>query len=211
MIQVLPKRGRGRPPKTDAQLQPTRQRLVRAGIEKLTEQGFASTGIDQVLKQVGVPKGSFYHYFASKDVFVEAVIVGYGEYFAAKLERCLGNQDRSPLQRLHDFIEDGRQGLLRYEFKRGCLVGNLGQEIGATHAHLRPLLESVFTAWEQRVAQCLQEAQSASELSPNLDCQAMAQYFWMAWEGAILRAKLTQNAGPIDLFEEVYFAGLNQP
>ena len=65
------KRGPGRPPKVDAKQRSTKERLLRSGIELLTEYGFASVGMERVLKQVGVPKGSFYHYFASKEDFAQ--------------------------------------------------------------------------------------------------------------------------------------------
>ena len=128
----------GRPPKVDGSRLATRERLVRAGIEILTEQGFASTGIDAVLKRVGVPKGSFYHYFASKEAFGHAVIEGYAAYFARKLDRWLLDATRSPLERLRDFVADGKAGLRRFEFRRGCLIGNLGQELGGTHGKQVP-------------------------------------------------------------------------
>ena len=205
------KRGRGRPPKTDNSKRETRERLLRRGIEILTEHGFASIGIDTILKAEGIPKGSFYHYFASKEAFVEQVIAGYGDYFAAKLDRWLLNQQRTPLDRLRDFVVDGRQGLVRFHFKRGCLVGNLGQELAPNYPHLRQQLELVFVDWQQRIAQCLVAAIEAGELSAEADCQALAEYFWIGWEGAILRAKMQQSLAPVDLFTQMYFAGLPKP
>ena len=58
----------------------TRKDLVWCGTELLTERGFQITGIEEVLKRVGVPKGSFYHYFKSKDEFGHAVIENYEQY-----------------------------------------------------------------------------------------------------------------------------------
>ena len=211
MNQIAPKRGRGRPPKTDHHQRETRERLLRAGIELLTEHGFSSLGLERILKQVGVPKGSFYHYFSSKDDFAQQVIAGYGDYFAAKLDRWLLNTQRAPLQRLLDFVEDGKQGLERYEFKRGCLVGNMGQELAASHPQLREQLETVFVDWQDRVAQCLLAAQAANEISQDADCQALAEFFWIGWEGAILRAKLSQSLAPVELFSCMYFSGLMGP
>ncbi len=202
------KRGPGRPPKVDAKQRSTKERLLRSGIELLTEYGFASVGLERVLKQVGVPKGSFYHYFASKEDFAQQVVIGYGEYFAARLDRWLLNTQRLPLQRIMDFIEDGKQGLLRYQFRRGCLVGNMGQEVAATHPLLRQQLEVVLTDWQQRIELCLVAAQGAGQIAADADCEAWAKYFWIGWEGAILRAKLSQSVASIDVFTKIYFAGL---
>lgn len=203
-----PKRKRGRPPKTDGSRMETRNRLIWCGIEILTEKGFASTGIDEVRKKTGVPKGSFYHYFASKDAFGRAVVDGYATYFANKLDKWLLNEDRAPLDRLRDFIEDGKDGLRRFDFRRGCLIGNLGQELGSTHEEFRTPLEDVFRDWQMRVERCLHAAVAASEISAEADCAQMAVFFWIGWEGAVLRAKLVRDTSPVDLFADTFFNAL---
>ena len=73
-IQQSVARKRGRPPKRPEETLETRELLVRAGLEALTEKGFSATGIDEVLKRVGVPKGSFYHYFESKEALLNEII-----------------------------------------------------------------------------------------------------------------------------------------
>lgn len=203
-----PPRRRGRPPKALSQALDTRTALIRAGIALLTEHGFLSTGIDQVLKAVGVPKGSFYHYFASKDDFGFAVIDAYGAYFAAKLDRWLTNPARLPLERLGDFVADAKAGMARFDFRRGCLIGNMGQELGGQHEEFRRRLDAVFVDWQARVAACLDDAKAAGQIRVAGDCQRWAAFFWIGWEGAILRAKLTRSVAPMDLFAETFFAML---
>ena len=106
----------------------TRNALVWCGTELLTERGFQITGIDEVLKRVGVPKGSFYHYFKSKDHFGHAVIDNYEAYYAKKMDRIFGDSSQSPLQRLVNFTANAKNGMVKFDFKRGCLIGNLGQD-----------------------------------------------------------------------------------
>jgi TetR/AcrR family transcriptional repressor of nem operon len=196
---------RGRPADKSGKRNETRERLIRCGIEILTEKGFASTGIDQILKQVGIPKGSFYHYFASKDEFGSAVIQGYAAYFAAKLDRWLLNPDRAPLDRIQDFIDDAKQGMQRHEFQRGCLVGNMGQEMGGYHEQFRNQLELVFIDWQSRLEACLIDARNAGQIAQDTDCAALSAFFWTGWEGAILRAKLVRSTAPMDLFADTFF------
>lgn len=202
------KRKRGRPLKIDGTKLSTKEKLVRYGTVILTEKGLASTGLDEILKNVGVPKGSFYHYFSSKDEFGLAVIKNYSEYFANKLDHWLLNEKRMPLDRLRDFIEDAKNGMSRYAFKRGCLIGNLGQELGALNEKFRLPLEDVFLDWQERVAQCLEQAKEDGQISPETECQETAAFFWIGWEGAILRAKLVKSEDPLDLFAKHFFNGL---
>ncbi|MBR0669598.1 acrylate utilization transcriptional regulator AcuR [Neoroseomonas soli] len=201
-------RRRGRPPKDGRAHADTKQRLVQAGVAILTEKGFAAVGLDEILGSVGVPKGSFYYYFTSKDEFGLALIDAYAEYFAAKLDRWLADETRPPLQRLGDFVEDAKAGMARFGFRRGCLVGNLGQEMGVLPELFRARLHGVFLDWQARTARCLEAAKDAGEIAPDEDCATLAAFFWIGWEGAVLRAKLERSPEALDVFARGFFAAL---
>jgi len=201
-------RRRGRPPKRIEGYGDTRRALLRAGVEVLTEKGFAATGIDEVLKRVDVPKGSFYYYFASKEAFGAELIDSYAAYFAHKLDRCLGNEAHPPLQRIRDFVEDARRGMARHGYRRGCLVGNLGQEMAVLPASYRQRLTMVLEDWQRRLQRCLEEARRQGELGAGRDCEQLAAFFWIGWEGAVLRAKLERRGAPLETFEQGFFAVL---
>ncbi len=186
----------------------TKRALVWCGTELLTERGFQVTGIDEVLKRVGVPKGSFYHFFANKHEFGEAVIQNYVEFYARKMSRIFDDESLSPLSRLRAFVEDAKRGMLKYGYRRGCLIGNLGQELASLDDSFREQLEAVLLSWERRVTTCLEQAIEARELVPGSDTAAISRFFWIGWEGAVLRAKLTRNAEPLDQFADLFFAML---
>ncbi len=202
-------RRRGRPPREAARLADARARLLRAGIARLTEKGLGAVGIEEVLASVGVPKGSFYHYFASKTDFGLALIDAYADYFARRLDRCFGAPGRPPLDGLKAFVADAREGMARHGFRRGCLVGNLGQEMGALPEPFRARLTGVLKDWEARTAACLRAAQAAGQIPASADCARLATFFWIGWEGAVLRAKLEQGPGPLDQFADGFFARLD--
>ncbi len=199
-------RPRGRPPRTGKA--DTRAALIRTGMEMLTERGFNAVGLDEVLRQVGVPKGSFYHFFASKEAFGLAVIDAYDAYLSAKLARHFHDGSRPPLRRLGAFVADARAGMARHGYRRGCLVGNLGQELGALNDAFRDRLEAALDGWQRQVRDLLAEAQAQGELDEQADIQALADLFWIGWEGAILRAKLTRSDAPLELFARAFLAGL---
>ena len=201
---------RGRPPKVARDNQDTKAAIIRSGLEQLTENGFASSGVDQILKKVGVPKGSFYHYFASKEAFGQAVINSYAAYFARKLDLYLLDETHPPLTRIANFVEDAKQGMQRYQFKRGCLVGNLGQEVDLLPVSYRQQLIDIFSQWQHKLAICLSAAQACGELATKQDCMQLAEDFWVGWEGAVSRAKLVQNAKPLDNYLAFFIARISQ-
>lgn len=199
----------GRPPKV---ARPddfdTREALIRCGVEVLTEQGFMATGIDSILKRVGVPKGSFYHYFASKEAFGLAVLDSYAGYFARRLDRWLLDESLSPLERLAGFVQHSKASMARYDYRRGCLVGNMGQEVSVLPEGFRDALEQTFLDWQRRLCACFDAAKAAGELPARADCTELAAYFWIGWEGAVLRARLVQSDIPLNTFIAGFLRGL---
>jgi TetR/AcrR family transcriptional repressor of nem operon len=202
---VFPRK-RGRPPKVDGDYRATRETLCRAGVAVLTEKGFSSTGIDEILKSVGVPKGSFYNFFASKEAFGAELITLYARYFARKLDQFF--LDESMLNRIEAFCQDAERGMKRFGFRRGCLIGNLGQEMGALPEAYRTQLTDVLLDWQARMERCLDAAKAAREIPKNADCARWAAFFWIGWEGAVLRAKLERQGGPLRVFSDTFRTSL---
>jgi TetR/AcrR family transcriptional repressor of nem operon len=206
-IPAIPRK-RGRPPKVEGNHREARDALCRAGVAALTEKGFSATGIDEILKSVNVPKGSFYHFFDSKEAFGAELIALYAHYFARKLDQFLQDESLPPLQRITAFCQDAENGMTRFGFRRGCLVGNLGQEMGALPESFRALLSSILLEWQAKLEACLKAARRAGQIPPHADCARWAAYFWIGWEGAVLRAKLEHQAQPLRLFADMYIKSL---
>ncbi|MDM0088891.1 MULTISPECIES: TetR/AcrR family transcriptional regulator [unclassified Variovorax] len=183
------------PPKRDSA---KKEMLVRIGVAVFTEKGFHNTPIDELVAQAGVPKGSFAYYFGNKDAYTLTVIQSYAEYFNKKLDRCLGNEALGPIDRIKAFADEATAGMERFAFRRGCLVGNLGQELGALDETFRTALLRALVGWQTRIEACLEEAKKAGELAPEADAAALAKLFWYAWEGAVLGAKLEKSRAPLD-------------
>lgn len=197
-------RGRGRPPKDISEQQDIRHQLIQAGIIALTEKGFGASGLDDILRGAGVAKGSFYHYFENKEDFGIAVIRGYACYFDAKLARWLDDDTYPPVQRLRHFVEDAKTGIIRFDYTRGCLIDNLGQELAILPTSFHQELRAVLAGWECRVATCLTAAFDTPSPACGHICQRWAEFFWIGWEGAILRARLERSVRPMSLFSEIF-------
>jgi TetR/AcrR family transcriptional repressor of nem operon len=183
----------------------TRSKLIDVGTEILSEKGFDTTTIDEVLKRTGVPKGSFYYYFGSKEDFGLAVIDNYAFLYEQKLTRLLRDPNLRPLQRVRNYIAEAARGLETYEFRRGCLIGNMGQELGGLDGVFRQRILDVLNSWSGFLADCLRQGQDAGEIRADMNVRQIASFFWFSWEGAILKAKLERSTQPLDEFAEVTF------
>lgn len=201
---------RGRPKKQSSDTFDTRESLLRAGMQILTETGFMNSGIDPILKSVGVPKGSFYHYFSSKEAFGIAVLERYSRYFENKLDKFLLDDAFTPLERLRNFAQDAENGIIRHDFKRGCLVGNLEQESILLSDIFRQRLQETYLSWQNRVADCLAEGQKQKEVTSEQTAEDMSQIFWIGWEGAVHRARLVKSTQPLSAFLDFFIHTIQQ-
>ena len=186
----------------------TKAALVDAGTQLILEQGYHHTGIQDVLQAAGVPKGSFYYYFPSKEAFGMAVIAQFAAAYLARLEQYLGDTTSSPLTRLRRHQEEL---LARFEHRGcrgGCLIGNLSQELADQSPRLRAQLDAVLTSWRERYAQLFREAQAVGELRADLDPQALADFYLDSFEGALLRAKVSKSPAPLRVFLTYMFDGV---
>jgi TetR/AcrR family transcriptional repressor of nem operon len=177
------KRRRGRPPKS-GEVGATREALIRAGVAAFSEKGYSSIGLEELLGSAGVPKGSFYYYFASKEAFGLEVIGAYTAYFTRKLDGWFGDNSVLPLDRIRNFAADAQAGALPEGF--------------------RERLTEVFADWERRLARVLASAQARGDIGAGSDCDELAAFFWVGWEGAVLRAKLERSGRPIELFAHMF-------
>lgn len=191
------KKPRGRPAKSGRHSADTRANIIRSGIEHFTEFGFSGSGLDKILKKASIPKGSFYHYFQNKEVFGLTVIEHYDDYFCHKLTSHLTNDDLPVNERLMSFVNNAKAGIEKYHFNRGCLVGNLEQEVALLPDSHREKLHQVMQGWKIKISTYIKLLNPEWE---DLECESLAEFFWLGWEGAVSRCKLVQTTQPIDLF-----------
>lgn len=186
----------------------TKDKLIDAAVALIAVKGFNSTGIAEILNQVNVPKGSFYHYFKSKDDLGLAVIDHYGHLLREGLATALETTQGSPLTRLRLYFD----GVLVYfgeHFGRcNCLLGNLGQELALQSDAMRHAIYRHYEGVELLIADCLSEAKSSGELAPGADTHLLARQFFAAWEGCLIRAKLQQSTQPLEELLALYFGQL---
>ena len=183
----------------------TRNHIINTGADLIGQKGFGATGINAVLTTAGVPKGSFYHYFSSKNDFGLAVIDTFAQEYDTKLDRILNDHTRSAVDRLRAYFDTGLETMTSCEFTRGCLIGNLGQELAGQNETFRRRLDTVFQGWEKRFERCVEEARQAGDIDASIDPADVASFLLSGWEGAILRAKVLKSTEPMERFVRVFF------
>lgn len=182
----------------------TKRDLLQHGMAMLLERGFNNLGIAAVLDATGIPKGSFYHHFASKEDFGLQVIDLYMEEVHAGLDQCLGDQTLPPLTRVRRFFELSAEKY-RTEGYLGCLLGGLGQELSGISEPFRQKVEECLSQIGRRIAGCLAEAVERGDLPAGTDPQAMAELLINCWEGAALRTRLRRDPAPLLHMLDFYF------
>ncbi len=183
----------------------TRQSLIKVGTDVIGSHGFNPTGLNTVLKTAGVPKGSFYYYFASKEDFGLAIIDEFAIAYNEKIASFLSDTKVSPLQRIRNYLQNGLETISEGKCKRGCLIGTLGQELSSQNETFRVRLDQVFEGWKQQFSLCLQAAIDCGELAEDNDIHQLAEFLLSGWQGAILRAKMNSSVAPLQAFIDTTF------
>lgn len=177
----------------------TREKLLDQGVALLTERGYHGTGLQDILQNVGVPKGSFYNYFGSKEEFGADVIGHYIEPFILLLDHFLKQPHLSAATALECYFSALIQELARRQFKGGCLLGNLIGEIGDTSETCRTALTQAVRRYRDKLKQALERAQREGHIRQDKTAEEMADFLLDAWQGALLRMKVEQSTRPLEV------------
>ena len=179
-----------------------RGKLAEAGLETLHARGFNGCSVQDITEAAGVPKGSFFNHFKSKELLALEVLGPYGESSRVDM---LFDQNKRPLDRLKDHFEFLAETYQSFDFERGCLLGNFASEMATSHPQMREALQKIFEQWSNAVATVLREAQAVGEIDPRLDAAQLGHFLVNAWEGAVVRMKVEKTRAPADQFFDVAF------
>lgn len=180
--------------------QDTRVALLEVGMDIMLEKGYSNTGIQEILSALNVPKGSFYHYFDSKENYAVEIIRHFDECYTTQLNGTIGNKELSPLKRLRTYANEARNKLNDQACRKGCLIGNLSQEMSDQSEVLRKELSIVLAKRLDLFAKCIEEGQKAGEIKTNHSALELADLFMSALSGAVMMAKTLKKIEPLDIF-----------
>ncbi len=174
----------------------TREHILEVGEAIILGKGFAAVGLAEILGSAQVPKGSFYHYFRSKEQFGTALLERYFDRYLADLNGLLATPQAAT--GLVNYWESWRchQGGCRAEEQ--CLVVKLSAEVSDLSVAMREALDQGTQRIMGRLAAALAAGQQDGSLPPNLDPAATALELYALWLGASLLTKLRRDASALD-------------
>lgn len=181
------------------------EKLLEAGERLMRSTSYGETGINNVLSEAAVPKGSFYHHFGSKEAFGIAVARRYHEHQLDYARQCLGDPGQPAIDRLRAFFEGARADMRDRRFAQGCLMCNLSTELADERPEFQAELDQHWTMLVAEVATCLRQLDLSEIGLGHLGPDDAADWLMNAWSGALTRMKASASDAPLALFMRTIF------
>jgi TetR/AcrR family transcriptional regulator, transcriptional repressor for nem operon len=178
-----------------------KRELLESGSALMLCKGYHGTGIQQIVDAAGVPKGSFYNYFKSKEDFVIAAMEYSSRGAIRAFEQALEDDGRPAAQRIVGAFQRMTEAFEKEkDYTRGCFVGNMCQEMADSNSAIAEKAEYLFRRYTAALARCLGELQDSAGSWQARDADKLAEFIFNSWEGAVLRMKSSRNAQPLNAF-----------
>ncbi|MGX9854988.1 TetR/AcrR family transcriptional regulator [Limimaricola variabilis] len=176
----------------------TRQHILATGRALVARRGYTGVGLSELLTQAGVPKGSFYHFFRSKEAFGCALLDSFVEGYADDLARTLGAPNLPARDRLLAYFQGWRTRQSGEDYEARCLVVKLSAEVAELSPGMREVLDRGVSAIVARLAAVIREGAEDGSLPAHSDPQALATTLYQIWLGASLMGGLSRDTAPYD-------------
>ncbi|MFD9431958.1 TetR/AcrR family transcriptional regulator [Streptomyces sp. NPDC060002] len=176
----------------------TRKNILDAAQRIMAHKGYSAVGLNEVLAEAGVPKGSFYHYFPSKDAFGEALLSSYFADYVTDMDRILAPSGKPAAERLMAYWQQWRETQSLDECQGKCLAVKLGAEVSDLSEPMRLQLKAGTNAIVDRLEQTIADGLQDGSLSIEGTPREIAQPLYDLWLGASVMAKIHRSLAPLD-------------
>jgi len=175
----------------------TKQRILEAAEALMLAKSFHSVGLTEILTTVQVPKGSFYHYFPSKEQFGVELISHYLSEHTARVQKLFATHDGSALEKLTDYWSVAIGWAAEGECRQCCLVAKLALEVTSFSEPMRKVLAEGLRAWRGIYEQTIREGQADGSIRRDLAPGAAAAILQDTWQGAMQRMQAERSVAPL--------------
>ncbi|WP_430009519.1 TetR/AcrR family transcriptional regulator [Methylophaga lonarensis] len=174
----------------------TRDHIIATGQKIISHKGFSAVGLTEILKDAGTPKGSFYHYFASKDAFGEEMLKSYFKEYHAEMDALFAKQGLSGAQRLLQYFSDWQKNQSIDDCQGRCLAVKLGAEVSDISTPMRLALKEGTEGIISRLKDLIDAGVEDKSLSVDRSSKDVAASLYYLWVGASVMTKIarTQDA-----------------
>ncbi len=160
--------------------------------------GFSAVGLNEILATAGVPKGSFYHYFSSKDAFGEAMLEDYFADYLADLDATLGQSGLTMAQRLMNYWQSWQETQSFFDCQGKCLAVKLGAEVADLSEAMRLALKRGTAGIISRLALAIEAGVAEGSLSIDDTPERVAQSLYQLWLGTSVMVKIVRGRQPFE-------------
>ena len=178
-----------------------RELILKEALNCLHRSGYQATGLRDLLDRIKVPKGSFYHFFQSKEHLGLEVIKAYGGFASEQWKKSFDELDGSAEERLAHYFKSLTQYYTKQDFGKGCLLGNLSLEMSDKSEEIRNLVNQSLDVFAKTIAKVLARDRGLTA-KPNKTENLLADLLVEAWEGALIRMKSSKSKKPLEQFIE---------
>ena len=175
----------------------TREQLLATGEQLCLQRGFTGMGLSELLTQAGVPKGSFYHYFRSKEAFGVAMLERYFSSVSHAMQSWFDDRPSAPRQKLLDYYQQAEQRFRATGHIENCLAVKISAEVCDLSEEMRLTLAHGAAAQIAILTSTLRQAAAQGELQPGWTPEVMAQTLYSLWLGASLQSKIRRDGSAL--------------
>ena len=175
-----------------------RQAILETAKPIILGKGFSAVGLNEILGAAAVPKGSFYHYFKSKELFGEALLDSYFSDYLDQLNLLLSQPGRTAAESLMTYWQQWRDTQSGPCVDGKCLAVKLGGEVSDLSESMRLALHHGTSRIIERLARCIADGISDGSLTATLDAEQTALTLYETWLGATLLSKFRHDRSSLD-------------
>jgi len=179
-------------------IEDTRQQILETAKSIILGKGFAAVGLNEILTTASVPKGSFYHYFKSKEQFGNALLEDYFADYIVMLESQLGDDGTPAVKRLMFYFQHWLDSQLSDATEDKCLVVKLSAEVTDLSEAMRSTLNDGTGKIIARLSKTIEEAIGNNELAASTNADQLAQELYCMWVGATLLTKVSHTRDALE-------------
>lgn len=181
---------------THADTSDVRDNILATGQRLMAGKGYSAVGLNEILTAAGVPKGSFYHYFGSKDAFGEALLDSYFEDYLAEIDVTLALPGLNMAQRVLRYFEVWQQTQSFFDCQGKCLAVKMAAEVADLSEAMRLSIRRGTSGIVSRLAAAIEAGVAEGSLTISGDAVATARSLYQLWLGASVMVKIERDVAP---------------